>query len=90
MNTSRSLLVIDRGSREPEARAELDAICAGARERGGYDRASYCFLEVEPPYIEEGIGGALAGSPGTLTIVPYFLYPGRKSKAAVTDRKSVV
>lgn len=83
--TGRSLLVIDRGSREPEARAELDAICAGARSRGGYDRASYCFLEVEPPYIGEGIDGALAGSPGTLTIVPYFLYPGRKSKAAVTD-----
>jgi len=76
--------VIDRGSREPEARDELDAICAGAMRRGGYDHASYCFLEVEPPYIPEGIEGALAGAPGTLTIVPYFLYPGRKSKAAVT------
>ena len=76
--------MIDRGSREPEARDELDAICAGAMRRGGYDHASYCFLEVEPPYIPEGIEGALAGAPGTLTIVPYFLYPGRKSKAAVT------
>lgn len=84
MNKGRSLLVIDRGSREPEARDELDAICSGAKRRGGYDHASYCFLEVEPPYIDEGIDGALAASPGTLTIVPYFLYPGRKSKAAVT------
>lgn len=85
MSKRRSLLVIDRGSREPEARDELGAICAGAMRRGGYDHASYCFLEVEPPYIPEGIEGALAGAPGTLTIVPYFLYPGRKSKAAVTD-----
>ena len=85
MSGGRSLLVIDRGSREPEARDELGAICAGAMRRGGYDHASYCFLEVEPPYIPEGIEGALAGAPGTLTIVPYFLYPGRKSKAAVTD-----
>ena len=84
MSKRRSLLVIDRGSREPEARDELDAICSGARQRGGYDYASYCFLEVEPPYIGEGIDGALAGSPDTLTIVPYFLYPGKKSKAAVT------
>ena len=84
MSKRRSLLVIDRGSREQEARDELDAICSGARERGGYDHASYCFLEVEPPYIGEGIDGALAASPDTLTIVPYFLYPGRKSKAAVT------
>ena len=84
MNAGRSLLVIDRGSREREARDELDAICAGAMQRGGYGHASYCFLEVEPPYIGEGIGRALAGAPETLTIVPYFLYPGRKSKAAVT------
>ena len=43
------------------------------------------FLEVEPPYIEDGISKCLKEDIDSLTIVPYFLYPGRKVKIAVTD-----
>ena len=50
-----------------------------------YVFADYCFLEVEPPYIEDGIKRCLGRDVDALTIVPYFLYPGRKVKAAVTD-----
>lgn len=81
----RGLLVIDRGSREQEAKTELDNICERVKEKGKYDYTDYCFLEVIPPFIEEGIGKALEQNLDTLTIVPYFLYPGKKVKAAVTD-----
>lgn len=81
----RGILLIDRGSREREASEELEAICASVKEKGGYAFADYCFLEVEPPYIQDGIGKALKHDIDTLTIVPYFLYPGRKVKIAVTD-----
>ena len=81
----RGLLIIDRGSREREASDELERICGMIRQRGRYEYTGYCFLEVVPPFIEEGMKKALAGDLETLTIVPYFLYPGRKSKAAVTD-----
>ncbi|MGI0010645.1 MAG: sirohydrochlorin chelatase, partial [Nitrosopumilaceae archaeon] len=38
---------------------------------------------VIPPFIEEGIEKCLKHGIDALTIVPYFLYPGKKVKAAV-------
>ena len=81
----RGLLLVDRGSRQREASEELDAICEGVKKKGGYAFAHYCFLEVEPPYIEDGMARCLKEDISHLTIVPYFLYPGKKVKNAVTD-----
>lgn len=81
----RGLLLIDRGSREREASEELEAICQGIKEKGDYVFTDFCFLEVEPPYIEDGISKCLKEDIDSLTIVPYFLYPGKKVKNAVTD-----
>ena len=81
----RGLLLIDRGSREKEAKEELEIICKKVKEKGNYDFVDYCFLEVLPPFIKEGIEKSLQNKMDTLTLVPYFLYPGKKVKAAVTD-----
>ena len=81
----RGLLLIDRGSREKEAKEELDVICKKIQEKRSYVFSNYCFLEVIPPYIEEGIKKCLSNEIDSLTIVPYFLYPGKKVKAAVND-----
>jgi sirohydrochlorin ferrochelatase len=81
----RALLLIDRGSREKEVRDELDFICKKVKERGNYFYTDYCFLEVIPPYIKDGVEKCLTSDIDALTIVPYFLYPGRKVKAAVSD-----
>ena len=74
----RGLLLIDRGSREREASEELETICDGIKAKGDYVFTDYCFLEVEPPYIEDGITKCLKEDIDSLTIVPYFLYPGKK------------
>ena len=81
----RGLLLIDRGSREREASEELEVICKGIMAKGGYVFTDFCFLEVEPPYIEDGIKKSLEKDIESLTIVPYFLYPGKKVKLAVSD-----
>ncbi len=81
----RGLLLIDRGSKERESEEELEMISKKAKEKGNYDFAEYCFLEVRPPYIEDGIKKCLQKNADSLTIVPYFLYPGKKVKAAVTE-----
>ena len=81
----RGLLIIDRGSRQREASEELEVICEGIKDKGEYSFVDFCFLEVEPPYIEDGIEKSLKQDIDTLTIVPYFLYPGKKVKNAVTD-----
>ena len=81
----RGLLIIDRGSREPEAHQEMRAITSQAAESGGYDYADFCFLEVLPPFIPDAMAKCLPQNLDTLTVVPYFLYPGKKVKAAVTS-----
>jgi sirohydrochlorin ferrochelatase len=81
----RGLLLIDRGSREREASEELEVICAGIKAKGDYTFTDYCFLEVEPPFIEDGIQKSLKQDIEFLTIVPYFLYPGKKVKLAVSN-----
>ena len=81
----RGLLLVDRGSREREASEELETICNRIRLKGSYVFTDFCFLEVEPPYIEDGIRKCLKHDIDALTIVPYFLYPGKKVKIAVTE-----
>lgn len=81
----RGVLLIDRGSREKEAKEELDFICSKVKEKGSYVFSDYCFLEVLPPFIEEGVKKSLKHDIDALTIIPYFLYPGKKVKAAVND-----
>ena len=81
----RGLLLIDRGSREQEAKDELEYICKKVQQKGNYAFVNYCFLEVIPPFIEEGITNCLKTKVDELTIVPYFLYPGKKVKLAVTE-----
>ena len=81
----RGLLLIDRGSREREVKAELEVIIKRVKEKGNYHFSDYCFLEVIPPFIEEGVNGAVKNEIDSLTIVPYFLYPGKKVKAAVNE-----
>lgn len=84
-NSRRGLLLVDRGSRERETSEELDSICSRVKERGEYMLVEYCFLEVEPPHIDDGMAKCLKAEIDSLTIVPYFLYPGKKVKNAVTD-----
>ena len=79
----RGLLIIGRGSHEDDVKHELQYICDKVKQKGNYHFSDYCFLEVVPPYIEEGINTCLSTEIDSLTIVPYFLYPGRKVKAAV-------
>lgn len=79
----RALLIIDRGSRESGVKDELELICNSIEHTGGYDFASYCFLEVIPPYIEEGINSCISKNVDSITVMPYFLYPGLKLKDSV-------
>lgn len=85
----KALLLIDRGSREQDVRDELQTICAMAGQRGNYHHSTWCFLEVMPPYIEEGIRSCVSSKPEFLTIMPYFLYPGMKMKLAIKQGEEI-
>lgn len=81
----RGILIIDRGSRETAASRDLKIIAEKVRIKGRYDYADFCFLEILPPFINDAMQKCPLNDLDTLTIVPYFLYPGRKTKATVTS-----
>jgi sirohydrochlorin ferrochelatase len=85
----KALLLIDRGSKEQDVKDELHAVCSLAKERGGYYFSNYAFLEVTPPYIEEGINSCVKQGAEFVTIMPYFLYPGMKLKIAVKQSEEI-
>lgn len=80
---NKALLLIDRGSREPEAKEELSQLCTMIKEESEYAYVGHCFLEVIPPYIEEGINTCMSNNVDSITVMPYFLYPGMKLKDSV-------
>jgi sirohydrochlorin ferrochelatase len=86
----RALLVIDRGSREPEVKQELEEICQIAKRKAGYHWSSFCFLEVVPPFIDEGIMRCIESGADHITVMPYFLYPGMKLKDTVTKTARII
>jgi sirohydrochlorin ferrochelatase len=85
----KALLIVDRGSREPDVRDELEQICSLAKQRAGYDHVDYSFLEVLPPFIAEGISQCMAAGVNFITVMPYFLYPGMKLKDAVKQSAKI-
>jgi precorrin-8X/cobalt-precorrin-8 methylmutase len=85
----KALLIVDRGSREPEVRHELKQICLLAKQRADYDHVDYSFLEVLPPFIAEGINQCMAVGVSFITVMPYFLYPGMKLKDTVKQSAKI-
>ena len=85
----KALLIIDRGSKELEVQHELLKISNQAKEKGGYIYSNFCFLEVIPPYIDEGIRNCIKENVDLITVMPYFLYPGMKLKDAVKKTAAI-
>ena len=64
-------------------------MCSLLKQKGNYDYSDYCFLEVLPPYIEEGIRKCVQNKSVFITIIPYFLYPGLKLKETVKQSANI-
>ena len=76
----RGLMIIDRGSREREAGEELEIICEKVKEKGNYDFTEFCFLEVVPPFIEDGMDVCLKKRRGTNDNSSLFPVSRKKSE----------
>ena len=76
---SRAVLVVDHGSRVPEANALLEAVAAQVRERlpGCLVRAAH--LDLVEPLIPAAIDAAVAEGAREIVLAPWFLGPGTHS-----------
>lgn len=86
----KALLIVDRGSKMKDVQQELFETCAKIKDKTDYYYVDYCFLEVLPPFIKEGVNKCLKNNIDAITVVPYFLYPGMKLKDTVNQTVSFV
>ena len=72
----RAVLLVDHGSRLPEANALLDAVAERVRERLPERLVRTAHLELAPPAIADAIDAAVGEGASEIVIAPWFLASG--------------
>ena len=73
----RAILLVDHGSRLPEANALLEEVAEQIRSRVPERVVAVAHLELVKPDIAEGIDSCVARGATRIVVHPYFLGPGR-------------
>ncbi len=73
----RAILLVDHGSRRPEANALLEEVAERIRPRIPDSIVAIAHLEVAKPDIAEGVETCVAQGATKIVVHPYFLGPGR-------------
>jgi sirohydrochlorin ferrochelatase len=73
----RAVVLVDHGSRRPEANAQLEELAALLREREPSTRIATAHLEVLAPSIGDAIAECARAGAGEIVVLPWFLAPGR-------------
>jgi sirohydrochlorin ferrochelatase len=77
---NRAILLVDHGSRRAEANAQLDALADRVRARRPGCFVAVAHLEIAEPSVAQGIDACVAAGATEVSVVPYFLAPGRHSR----------
>jgi sirohydrochlorin ferrochelatase len=70
------VLLVGRGSSDPEVKIDLGRIGELLKERTGIKRVDTCFLAAANPSFEEAIGNCWGSSVNKIFIIPYLLFTG--------------
>jgi sirohydrochlorin ferrochelatase len=70
-------VLVDHGSRERAANAQLARIARALRRRLGGWRVAVAHLSLVAPDVAEAIDACVARGAREIVVVPYFLAPGR-------------
>jgi len=76
----RAILLVDHGSRRPQANAQLEDLAARVRVlRPGW-AVHTAHLEVSPPGVAEALDSCAAAGAREVFLHPFFLAPGRHTR----------
>jgi sirohydrochlorin ferrochelatase len=70
------VLLIGRGSSDPDTRRDMTAIADRLRDKTNVSRVDVCFLAAIRPTLEDGLCEASRSSYKNIFIVPYLLFTG--------------
>lgn len=71
-----SILLVGRGSSDPDILADFANIVDGIRNRLGINRVSVCYLAAAEPRFDEGLETVCKDAAGRVIVVPYLLFSG--------------
>lgn len=73
----RAVVLVDHGSREPDANAQLERMARALRRRLAGVPVEIAHLSLVPPDIEDAVAACAARGVREVVVLPYFLGPGR-------------
>lgn len=73
----RAILLVDHGSRRPEANAQLDEVAKLLAAAAPDLPVRAVHMEIARPSIAEGVAACVAAGAEEIVVTPYFLGPGR-------------
>lgn len=80
MSKRGTIILIDHGSRRPEANARLDQLAARLLERRPDWSVRCAHLEMAPPGVPEAIDDCVRDGARDIVLHPFFLLPGRHTR----------
>ena len=79
MTKKTGLLIIDHGSRRPDANRVIRQVAKMVREKSYFLIVQHAHMELAEPTIQQGFELCVAARVDTIVVQPYFLGPGRHS-----------
>jgi sirohydrochlorin ferrochelatase len=79
LNTHTALILVDHGSRFPEANEMLLDVVAMVKRLSGLTRVYPAHMELAEPSIRQAFEAAVRDGATAVVVHPYFLAPGRHS-----------
>lgn len=83
MTEKQGLLIIDHGSRRPDANQVVRQVARMVREKSCFLIVQHAHMELAEPTIQQGFETCVAAGVDAIVVQPYFLGPGRHSTADI-------
>ena len=83
MTDKTGLLIIDHGSRRPEANRVVRQVAEMVRKESRFVIVQHAHMELAEPTIRQGFETCMAAGVDAIVVQPYFLGPGRHSTSDI-------
>lgn len=82
---SRAILLVDHGSRRPDANALLDAVAEELGRRMPDHIVRVAHMEIAEPTLAQGFDACVEAGAREIVVHPYFLGPGYHTRESIPD-----
>jgi len=83
---SRAIVLVDHGSRRPEANEQLEALAGLLRAREPGTLVLTAHLEILPPDLVDALGACARAGAHDVVVLPWFLAAGRHTRDDIPER----